>query len=136
MSDYIALADCENGFLYKINSRNLAYGVFQAKEQGFIGVREKFGDRYLFTEYHWDTGAPCGTVRPLIKLEKLPDDIEVAETIEWTDEVTGRPIYFEKSVLDGGKGWCFKDTGETDKSISPQGKDNQKLFDWLEKRKK
>ena len=27
---------------------------------GFIGIREKFGSKYLFMEYHYETGAPFG----------------------------------------------------------------------------
>jgi hypothetical protein len=46
----IALKDCENRFAYRISSRNLSIGVFNLKTSGFIGIREKFGDQYLFTD--------------------------------------------------------------------------------------
>jgi hypothetical protein len=51
-------------------------GVFRTESKGFIGIREKFGEEYLFEEYHRDTGPPLGTVRPYEKLEKIPDEIE------------------------------------------------------------
>lgn len=54
--NYIAMPDCVHGAIYKLHSRNLSYGAYDKEAQGFIGIRQKFGDRYLFTEYHWDTG--------------------------------------------------------------------------------
>lgn len=67
---HIRLEDCKHSYLYRIYSRNLSFGVFHKKSSGFIGIREKFGYEYLFTEYHFDTGAPYGTVHPLEELEK------------------------------------------------------------------
>jgi hypothetical protein len=58
----IPIEDCIFGRVYKIRCRNLSYGVYDG-DSGFIGIRTKFGSRYLFTEYHWDAGAPFGTVR-------------------------------------------------------------------------
>lgn len=51
--------------VYSLNSRNLNFGVWNPETSGFKGVREKFGDLYLFEEYHWDTGEPYGTAAPL-----------------------------------------------------------------------
>lgn len=62
--NYIPLDDCVDGMLYRLSSRNLTVGVFHKETKGFIGIREKFGDLYLFTEFHWDTGPPFGTVLP------------------------------------------------------------------------
>lgn len=84
---YIPLDQCQKGGLYKISSRNLSFGVFDGNG-GFIGIREKFGDEYLFTEYHWDTGAPYGTVHPLELLEMCPlSDISESVTVTATPEV-------------------------------------------------
>jgi len=69
---YVPLDDCRHGGLYRLSSRNLAFGVFVEATQGFVGIREKFGNRYLFTEFHWDTGAPHGTVQPQEFLEDCP----------------------------------------------------------------
>lgn len=66
----IKLEDCKHGFLYKIDARNFSYGIFNKDDSGFIGVRHKFSAVYLFTEFHWDTGAPFGTVTPLVELEE------------------------------------------------------------------
>lgn len=70
---YIPLDQCVERTIYELASRNLRVGVFVAAERGFIGIREKFGSQYLFTEYHWDTGAPCGTAHPLRAVSTLDD---------------------------------------------------------------
>ena len=77
--NYIPLDKCQKGHIYRINSRNLGIGVFDGKG-GFIGIRQKFSDRYLFTEMHWDTSADYGTVKPLEEIGILPDSIPVTET--------------------------------------------------------
>ena len=70
--DCILIENCINGNLYRIRSRNLFLGVWDEKVKGFIGIREKFGSRFLATEYHWDTGAPFGTASPLEDLGESP----------------------------------------------------------------
>ncbi len=62
--NYISLTECTHRGIYKLSSRNLSLGVFNKPSNGFIGIREKFGDLYLFTEYHWDNGPPFGTACP------------------------------------------------------------------------
>ena len=64
LDEYFSLNQLQPGMAYKLHSRNLAIGVYDGNE-GFIGIREKFGPRYLFTEYHWDQGPPFGTAIPL-----------------------------------------------------------------------
>jgi hypothetical protein len=76
---YIPLDLCKRGHVYRVRSRNLRYAVFDG-EHGFIGIRTKFGDRYLFTEDHWDTGEPHGTVKPYEDSGPVPDGIEVSES--------------------------------------------------------
>lgn len=82
---HIPVGDCVNGGFYLIDSRNFSFGVYNEENKGFIGIREKFGDEYLFTEYHWDTGPPCGTVCPKRFLEQcsLEPDEENKELFEW-----------------------------------------------------
>jgi len=136
MSDIISLEDCEDRFAYRISSRNLIVGVFNAENSGFIGIREKFDERFLFTEYHYDTGAPFGTVNPKEKLIKLPDDIRLCEVFECKDKISGREVLFDKPVSSGGKGWYYVDTGESNQNIKPSSQMNEKLFNWLETIKK
>lgn len=68
----IPMDQCKHGGLYRISCRNLSLGVYNSEAKGFIGIREKFGNLYLFTEYHWDTGEPFGTVCPIEFLEDCP----------------------------------------------------------------
>lgn len=72
---YLSLDQCKDGYLYRIHSRNLAFGVYNNKTKGFSGIRTKFGYRYIFEEYHWDTGAPFGTVHPIEEVCMCPIDI-------------------------------------------------------------
>ena len=71
----------------------MSFGVYNEKDKGFIGIRGGYTqeDRYLFTEYHWDTGEPFGTVDPKEALEKVQDGIGITERknqalFEWLDQ--------------------------------------------------
>lgn len=59
--EQIPIEQLEDGRIYLIRSRNLLVGVWRASSRGFIGIREKFGERYLFEEFHYDNGPPLGT---------------------------------------------------------------------------
>jgi hypothetical protein len=68
------LDELETGAVYEVRSRNLIVGVYNGA-QGFIGVREKFGSEYLFTEY---LSRECGgtqigvdTVHPVAKIGRV-----------------------------------------------------------------
>lgn len=75
----IPIKDLVKGNLYKIGSRNLTLGVYDG-DCGFIGIREKFNQRYLDTEYHWDYDGPFGTVYSISDAGiKTPEGIEVIE---------------------------------------------------------
>jgi len=65
---YISLNQCADKGVYFINARNGLVGVFRAKTRGFILSRFKFDSNFLFEEYHWDTGEPFGTVKPIERL--------------------------------------------------------------------
>lgn len=94
--DYIAMQDCKGGVLYRIDSRNLYTGVYDEVTQGFTGIRTKFGDRYLFEEYHWDKGMPFGTVKPIEPICECPIELQLLlhsrsgkekkPLLDWIDE--------------------------------------------------
>jgi hypothetical protein len=128
--DYIKLEDCEKGYIYKISSRNLRLGVYDGN-QGFIGIREKFDTLYLFTEFHYDQGPPYGTVFPMTKLTPLTEGIQLRESLDTVDEVTGRKVEFDFPIPQGGRGWYFADTGESDREIKPVSPTNKDLFSHL-----
>ena len=146
--NYLSLDKCKKGFVYKIHSRNLGVGVFDGS-RGFIGIREKFGSRYLFTELHWDASETYGTVKPFEELCELPKDIEAVEndvhawgSDDWaTDPVTKEP----RPVLRRDKGdepnhgrrqgfvdeWA--DTKERlPDDLYPYIRQNLKLFKWID----
>ena len=78
---YINIDDCVDNHIYEIRSRNLTYGVYSANDHSFTGVREKFGSRFLFDEFHWDTGPPFGTVKPVEIISELPADIKTKKDL-------------------------------------------------------
>lgn len=142
--DCVPLKDCVHGRLYKLHCRNLLYGVFNEKNNGFIGIREKFGSEYLFTEYHHETGAPFGTVFGVIDTEidlQIRGGYEVKENMPSACCKTGRPVEFRRDEPDNpknGKGkWFF--TG-TDDQIDEDAYSvlymYQPLFDWLKAKEK
>lgn len=90
---YLELSECKPRGLYRIMCRNFRLGVFNGAEgdrAGFIGIRNKFETDYLFTEYHYDTGAPFGTVFPMKYICDLPEEIEMSEDSQalfaWLEE--------------------------------------------------
>ena len=85
LPERLPIAHCQHGWLYRIYSRNLNLGVYRSEDHGFVGIRHKFGRRYLFAEYHWDTGAPFGTANPLEAICECPIEC-LSENI--LDEVT------------------------------------------------
>jgi hypothetical protein len=117
------------GRVYQIDSRNLTVGVFDGA-RGFIGIREKLGDRFLFKEYLADGGA-FGTVWPQAEIGICPPEIELKESGPSRDQITGRLVGFDRPVADGGKGWYFLDTGESSQAIRAYSELNRQLFDFL-----
>lgn len=87
--------ECVRGHLYRLRSRNLVLGVFDGRE-GFVGLRYKFDDEpFLFTEYHYDRGAPFGTARPEEALGPCPVK-DLRESLG-TQCVCGRPCHYDES---------------------------------------
>jgi len=143
----IPLEECVYRGVYRVHSRNLNVAVFDGKT-GFIGIREKFGSRFLDTEYHREVGAGnFGTLSPIELLVVLPDGIEAWEdypgSIEgrsgsW-DSITGREVSFDQErrkraeETGVGWGWYFVATGEDDpeRKIRSHGRSYRPLFDFL-----
>src|SRR5690348_6012960 len=73
---YIPIPECKARWVYKIDGRNLKFGVFDLTHCCFIGIRTKFGSRFLDNENHWDC-PEFATVMPLEALEEIPEDISI-----------------------------------------------------------
>ncbi len=113
MNDTIPLSECKPRHLYRLRSRNLTFGVFDASNNGFIGIREKFGSRYLDTEYHRDTGPPHGTASPYEDLGTIPDEIQIGDDEPALDQETNREVVFRRDQQNPKVGnWYYLDTGE------------------------
>lgn len=124
--------DCIKGRVYKLHSRNLSYGVWNGHE-GFIGIRTKWYDRYLFTEYHYDVSEMYGTVADAIDTGiDVPPHIPIRERLETIDRETMREVYFDEPIADGGRGWCFKDNDEASEDIRPVSVHNKLLIQFLD----
>lgn len=68
------ISDMDERGLYKLKSRNLHVGIWTG--EGFVGIREKFGERFLFMEFY----GKWGTVMSMEPLNIfLPPEIELAE---------------------------------------------------------
>ncbi len=65
---YLHIDDLEDGMLYLIHARNSYVGVWDATTLGFVILREKFGARFLTTEFHYDHSPTFGTAKPLRKI--------------------------------------------------------------------
>lgn len=89
MTDYIKIPDLKNLGLYEIQARNGAYGIWIAKEKGFFLSRIKFGDNFMFMEYHWDCPA-WATAKPIRFIEQAPfeeADFDYVEKVRgWGDK--------------------------------------------------
>jgi hypothetical protein len=134
--EWIKLEECKEGHLYLLHSRNLTLGVFNGVD-GFVGIRQKFSSRFLDREFHWDTGAPYGTAKPLEDLGEVPEGVEAKTSLGAVDETTGRPVAFDQPVSSGGKGWYFTDThGDPSLDIIAVSVRNTALYEYLEQSQK
>jgi hypothetical protein len=75
----LALTELVSGGIYRLQSRNLRYGVWNPTVGGFIGIREKFYHRYLFTEYHYELDEHYGTAHALELVGQLEPGIRLGE---------------------------------------------------------
>ena len=76
-ADYLGIGDLKDRHTYKICARNAFVGVWIKSMSAFLISRYKVGSHpYLFFEYHWDTGEPLGTVKPIELIDKFPFEIK------------------------------------------------------------
>lgn len=136
--DFLPESELEDRRVYEIRSRNLTHGVWVAEKHGFIGIRQKFNDLYLFMEYHYDHDPYVGTVRPVRPLDVVvPDDIDLMERLPgaWCSE-HNRIIEFVNEAPEGQRTqgrWRHLDDGSwLDREDWPTAKTNARLFELLE----
>lgn len=128
--ELLAPKDLVKGRIYKIESRNLKYAVYDGA-LGFTGIRTKFGERYLFTEFHWDKGTH-GTVSAMQDFQvDLPEGVDSSNRDRGSvDMATGRDVDFVE--INGHFVWAFTDTGKADSNIRATAKVNGALKEFME----
>ena len=71
--------------LYEVYARNIDLTVWTGEE--FLGIREKFGNRYLFGEFPAELKHGFATATPYVRIGRLPDAIRLPG-----QAVEGQPI--------------------------------------------
>lgn len=131
----IDIGELERGGVYEIKSRNLIVGVYDGDE-GFIGIREKFGDEFLFTEYlareSGGTKQPFDTVRPVKLIWRLNERVELKCYLGSACDTCGKAAWFvQDPQIQGGqtRGWWeCEGRCHVDGSTQPRAVQNDRLF--------
>lgn len=128
--------------MYRVDCRNLIVAMYDGKD-GFVGVREKFGQRYLFTEYDWNTDRHLGeisfgTVIVTEYIGQLPDDVAIDRDAPEREPGSvstcrrcGEPAQ-HIGEWDTGRWVCGSGRPECDGALTLGRPDNRKLFAALE----
>lgn len=135
---YLRKEQCLHRHVYRIRSRNLSFGAYNANTGGFCGIREKFDRRYIFEEYHWDNGPPYGTVHPQEDLGELPEGLEPVETLGTFGSESGREVWWDRDAADEANRFGrrrYKDTNEFCEEQA-QSRHNDALFKYLDRLQK
>ncbi len=83
--DYLKIRELKDKHSYKICARNAYVGIWKSCDESFLISRYEVGPNpYLSHEYHWDTGEPLGTVKPIELIEKCP--LEIKESYDKREE--------------------------------------------------
>jgi hypothetical protein len=127
---YIPKDKCEHRHVYLLHSRNLIVGVYNYFNNGFIGIREKFGCRFLSTEYHWDNPS-FATARPIKDLGIIPDNIKIKETLHTECDECKAEVKFVSGVNSHWEHVNAEDCGN--EHWLPCSVSNDKLFQELKK---
>lgn len=82
LPEFIPMNEYEDRRVYKLKCRNLLVGAWCADQGGFIGIRMKFNDRYLDTEYARQDGGMYGTADATEALNLwVPEEIPMEELL-------------------------------------------------------
>lgn len=128
MIAYLEREQLEARRVYELHSRNLAYGAWRPEKNDFVGIRTKFNARFLDSEVFAYTAYPMSATDHVV-----PDEIQLAEYMTSIDEVTGRPVDFDRPLKDGGRGWYFLDgEQEANEEIRAFAPMNKELFAFLD----
>jgi len=105
---YLKMVELREGGTYRIIARNADIGIWMLRIRGFLILRTKFSDTFLFVEYHWDTGEPHGTVKPLAFIEDSPFQLSVLYDVIEKECSTPTRLAIHK-YLEIHKNTCIKE---------------------------
>lgn len=99
VENYLKMDELKDGYLYKIIARNANYGIWRSDTQGFTISRIKFGNNFVFEEYHYDCPS-FATAQPISEIEKSPfgdlgyeDDEKEKDIREYLNKFEGDRSY-------------------------------------------
>lgn len=127
----IPLEDLVVGAVYKLNSRNLNLGVF-TEHNSFIGIRTKFGNRFLDEELEYTTHKNYGTARAEAILGSIQTSIPLRETLGTKCEKCGQLVNFHEKRPEK-EHWLHEDGTALCKEAWPISISNTELFKELDK---
>jgi hypothetical protein len=122
--------------VYRLTARNFFLGAWDAAYGGFLGIREKFGHRYVFTEYFSEPDRSSGTAHAWTDTGVVvPEEIELKEYLGSQCSEHSRPVKFvenEPGISRRGRWMHADDETALDEDDSPMAISNRALFDFLE----
>ncbi len=140
----IKLEQLQRGRVYRLQSRNLESGVWNGKD-GFVGIRTKFGRRFLDMETHWDLSETFGTARAVEPLGAIPEPISLEVSLGTECGNCHQPVSYVKHHEeqkgpsgewlhdDGSPNCSAPDQDNTVRKASPVAIPNDALFAELQK---
>ena len=73
----VPVDELKDNYLYWVSARNLKLAVYRKSTKGYLGIREKFSNRFIFEEYDWDLADDFKTCTPLEEICECPVDIDL-----------------------------------------------------------
>lgn len=114
----IKLEQRQRGRVYRLQSRNLESGVWYGKD-GFVGIRTKFGRRFLDLEIHWGLSKTFGTAQALESLGTISESISLDISLGTECGNCHKPVNYVKRHAEqkGSSGEWLHDDGSPNCSV-------------------
>lgn len=118
----IKLEQLQRGRVYRLQSRNLECGAWNGKD-GFVGIRTKFGGRFLDMEIHWDLSETFGTAQASEPLGDIPKSISLDISLGTKCGNCHKPVNYVRRHAEqkGTSGEWLHDDGSPNCSVPVQG---------------
>jgi hypothetical protein len=117
--------------LYRLSGKLLELGIYCKESDGFFGIRNKLGFKYLTIEHRMDTEKMLGSAFVMEELsEELPENISLKDG--WTVcRGCKKELYYVRGVEgESLKGGWIHEEGDC-QAKEPEHHENVKLFEWL-----